>query len=315
MQTTYGIISDIHATHPKNVLAAINILTQRLGAEGLIFNGDLIGELSGFNPRDYLATVLKAAVDTNLEVYAQPGSHEEIALAQPVLDYFSSRYDNFTDACKTPVVDGNGHRLIFLPGSDWHAVNPQHGLYRIDEVPSVNSGFYQTEDGPVRLTNIADVAKYTLDPQRTIVVSHIPREFDGSIETAVDMAYFAERADKSLMPGVVVENMIKQKFGSSISDADIRLIAAQNGFTMKREHRGNRKLRAAFEQAGITKAINGHFHESAHRAHDQQGQPLAEGQYHQDLFWMASYADAGKYGILRVNDEGKVSYLNVNLRV
>ncbi len=294
METTYGIISDIHATHPSNVLRAITLLTQRLGAEKLILNGDIIGERSGFNPQEYLATVLKAAVDTGVEVYAQEGSHEEIALAQPVFN-------------------GAGHRLIFLPGSDWHAVNPKHGLYRIDEVPSLDSGFYQTEDGPVRLTNIADVAKYTRDPQRTIVVSHIPRAFDGPIETAVDMAYFAEREDKSLMPGVVVESMIKQKFGDSISDADIRLIAAQNGFTMKRENRGNQKLRAAFEQAGITKAINGHFHESAHRAHDRQCRPLPEGQYHDELFWMASYADEGRYGLLRVNDEGKVSYLNVRL--
>ncbi len=313
METTYGIISDIHATHPGNVLRAITILTRRLGVNGLIFNGDLIGERSGFNPQQYLATILKAAVDTNLEVYAQEGSHEEITLAQPVFDHFSSEYDNFTDACKTPVVDGNGHRLIFLPGSDWHAVNPQQGKYMIDEVHSRDSGFYQTEDGPVRLTNIVDIAKYTQDPQRTIVVSHIPRAFDGSIETAVDMAYFAERADESLMPGVVVENMIRQKVNGPLRDADIPLIAAQNGFTMKREHRGNEKLRAAFEQAGITKAINGHFHESAHRAHDRQCQPLPEGQYHDELFWMASYADAGKYGLLRVNDEGKVSYLNVRL--
>ncbi len=314
METTYGIISDIHATHPSNVLRAINLLP-KLGAQKLILNGDIIGERSGFNPQEYLATVLKAAVDTGVEVYAQAGSHEEIALVQPVFDHFSSTYGNFVDACQNPVVDGRGHRLIFLPGSDWHAVNPKQGLYRIDEVPSFASGFYQTEDGPVRLTNIADIAKYTRDPQRTIVVSHIPRAFDGPIETAVDMAYFAERADKSLMPGIVVERMIKQKFGDSISDADIRLIAAQNGFTMKREHRGNQKLRAAFEQAGITKAISGHFHESAHRAHDRQCQPLAEGQYHDELFWMASYADEGRYGLLRVDDEGKASYLNVNLGV
>ncbi len=294
METTYGIISDIHATHPSNVLGAITLLTQRLGAEKLILNGDIIGERSGFNPQEYLATVLKAAVDTGVEVYAQERSHEEIALAQPVFNHFSSTSSNFIDACQNPVVDGMGHRLIFLPGSDWHAVNPKHGLHRIDEVPSFASGFYQTEEGPVHLANIADIAKYTRDPQRTIVVSHIPRAFEGPIETAVDMAYFAEKEDKSLMPGVVVESMIKQQFGDSISDADIRLIAAQNGFTMKREHRGNQKLRAAFEQAGISKAISGHFHESAHRAHDRQGQPLNIGEYHGELFWMASYADEGK---------------------
>ena len=128
------------------------------------------------------------------------------------------------------------------------------------------------------------------------------------------MAYFAERVDKSLMPGVVVENAIRQQASGPLSDADVFRIAAQNGFTMKRDNRGNKGLRAAFEEAGITKAVSGHFHESVHRAHDRNAQPLPEGQYHDELFWMASYADAGKYGILRVNDEGKASYLNVNLR-
>ncbi|MBI2103320.1 metallophosphoesterase [Candidatus Woesearchaeota archaeon] len=316
MDTTYGIISDIHAAHPRDVIHALRILTQRLGAEKLILNGDLVGDrCPGFNPQDYLATILNAAISLGVEIYAQAGSHEEIARTQPVFDFFSSQAGNFRDVCKDPVVDGVGHRLLFLPGSDWHAADSRNGLYLIDEQPpTVESGFYQTQHGPIRLTNIADVVKYTRDPERTIVVSHIPRAFDGSIETATDMAYFAERADKSLMPGVVVEQMIKRQFGDSLSEADILLIAAQNGFTMKRENRGNKSLRAAFEEAGITKAISGHFHESAHRAHDRNVQPLPEGQYRDELFWMASYADAGKYGILRVNDEGEVSYLNVNLR-
>lgn len=322
MKTTYGILSDIHAADPKLTLLAIKFLHQNLGVRKLILNGDIIGERSGFNPQEYLATTLKTAVDTGLEVYAQEGSHEEITLVQPVFDFFSEKFGNFIDACRNPVVDGVGHRLIFLPGSDWHAANPLNGVYRIDDVKikdsfgasqALESGFYHTEEGPVHLTNIADVVKYTREPERTIVISHIPRAFDGHIETAVDRTYFAERADKSILPGVVVEKAIRQQ-KPGISDEEVRLIAAKNGFTMKREHRGNQKLRAAFEQAGITKAVSGHFHESVHRAHDSKVAPISDCQYSKELFWAASYVDAGKIGILRVNEEGKVAYQNIELQ-
>src|SRR3989338_8630889 len=173
METTYGIISDIHAADPQRVITALRILTKQLGVENLILNGDLIGErCPESRPQDNLAAIIGAAVNTGVKVYALEGSHEEIALAQPIFDHYS-RQANFFDACQNPVVDGIGHRLLFLPGSDWHAADVRRGVYLIDEQPaSLESGFYQTTQGdPLHLTNITDVVKYTRDPKRTIVVS------------------------------------------------------------------------------------------------------------------------------------------------
>ncbi len=62
---------------------------------------------------------------------------------------------------------------------------------------------------------------------------------------------------------------------------------------------------------GITMAVSGHFHESAHRAHDADGNPVKQGTFTRNLFWAASYVDAMKAGILTVKD-GVVAYENID---
>ena len=315
MEITYGIISDIHEADPRLVVAAFAVL-KNLGAQKLILNGDLIGDrFPQLNAQEYATIVLQAAAKTGLEVFAQGGSHEEITSFEPVLKAASSHFGNLHDVSDSPKVEADDHHLIFLPGSDWSPVNPAHGLYLLSRSEKDKTGFYETETGPIRLTNLNDVLKYTTQPEKTIVVCHVPRRFD-SIKTGVDMAYFAEKADKSIMPGVVLETMICRQLHrtrETISQEEFQRIAVQNGYTFKRENRGNIDLRDVYQEAGITKTVSGHFHESAHRAHDEMGKPIPEGKFENELHWMASYLDERKVGLLNVRD-GAVAYRNVDLR-
>jgi hypothetical protein len=126
------------------------------------------------------------------------------------------------------------------------------------------------------------------------------------------MAYFAEQRDGTLMPGIMLEGMIRQQAGN-VSESQLNQIARANGFQFKRENRGNDYLREIFEELGVTKSVTGHFHESAHRANDRNGRPVAQGQPTQELFWMGSYVDGQKVGLLTVNGT-KASYQNIDLK-
>lgn len=327
-KTNYGLISDIHKD-PRIVATAIDVLKKE-GTDKLLVNGD-IGETQETlqDSQNYVAFVLDIIGKSGLEAYVQPGSHETFGAFSPVLDAMSERYPNLIDTIKTPSVDGKNHRLVFLPGSDWNA----GGEYTIGNQQEIPTGTYiKTQEGLIKFfdfdqyidliqqgvaqgilhyQNMADLKGRVSDPDKTIVVCHVPRKFD-NIDICVDMAYFAEKPDGSLMPGVVVENIIRQQVGNVPYDV-IEKIAKENNFTFKHENSGNEDLRDLYQELGLTKAINGHFHESGHRANDSQGNAVFQGQMVAELFWNSGHLDVGQTGILTVGD-GKVSYRNINLQ-
>ena len=67
------------------------------------------------------------------------------------------------------------------------------------------------------------------------------------------------------------------------------------------------------DETGIKKHITGHFHESVHRAHTLKEETVDEGKWTEELFFMASYMDDLKVGLLEVDGE-KVKYYRVNLK-
>ncbi|MEK6900389.1 MAG: hypothetical protein AABX05_04670 [Nanoarchaeota archaeon] len=325
--TKYGILSDVHHD-PRIVPIAIDVL-KRLGAEKLILNGD-IGERQRTlqASQDYVAVILDAVGRSGLESYVQPGSHETVGAFQPVLKHFKEKYSNLIDTFETPKVEDNGYHLVFLPGSDFVC----GGEYRIGSDEEIPSGLYiPTEEGILvynhkvhqelmaqgqfkgllRYVNMHDLKKSVNDGGKTVVVCHVPRKFD-SVDGAVDAAYFGEKTDGSVIPGVIVEGMIRKKYGT-VSDDEMRLIATANGLTLKEENRGNEKLRDLYAGLGITKAVSGHFHESGHRAHDNRVNPIQQEVLVDELYWNSGQLDLGQTGILTVS-EGKASYQNVRLQ-
>ncbi len=314
MTTTYGIISDIHGAPPQLVALAMKILQSEGEATSFIFNGDIAGEqFCGQNKIDednYIATILNEAAKTGLEIYVQPGSHEELAHFDPPVQILSRRYGNIINVLEHPKIEKDDHCLVFLPGSDIAAGNTIFSGYRLDNINDP-SGYYRIRGpqgtGLLRITSMNDLRKYVNDPEKTIVVSHIPRYFD-NLETAVDMAEFGEAA----LNFKVGDQPIGQ---GSIFPAPVAMQLQQRGhpIRLRKENRGNTDLRQLYEELGITKAISGHFHESVQRANDRQGKAVEESTYVNELFWNASHLDAFKVGLLSVQN-GKVAYENINLR-
>jgi Icc-related predicted phosphoesterase len=299
VETKYGIISDTHE-QPGIVAEAIAVL-KHLEIDKLVVNGDM------GTGQDHMVHTLSQAGKSGLETFVQPGSHEKLEDFEPVMGAVNNEYPNVISAFDVPKVENNGHAVVFLPGSDF-LCGGQYQLLRSDEH---ESGDYRNENSSIRLINMNDLSLRVTDPGKTVVVSHIPRRFNNG-EKGVDEAYFARARDRSVVPGVVFERMVREQAGD-VSKDELKKIAEQNGYDLTRENVGNEDLKALFDEIGIKKGVSGHIHESVHRACDSIGNCVREGEFVDELFWNASYLDGLKAGILRV-DDGKIAYQNVDLQ-
>lgn len=304
METKYGIISDMHGIDPKFVTLGIGALLGK-GAQKIILNGDIVGDqFDGLDEQNYLVHILKSAGNLEIETYIQPGSHEKVALFEPVVQVMTKKHGNLIYAVQSPKIELPDHHLVFLPGSDWMAGDALGAGYQFQK--DEQTGLYRTDRGNMLLINIDDLRRYVTEPGKTIVACHVPRKFDNP--QAVDMAHFYE-ASKSFrtQTGIVEQGSV---FPGPVGEHFVKLGAP---VIMKKENRGNADLKELYDEMGITKAINGHFHESVHRANDRNGRHVKEGVLVDELFWNASCMDGLKTGILTVRD-GKVAYENVDLQ-
>ena len=289
METKYGLISDIHRIRLEAVFYAISVLKNE-GIDKLILNGDLVGDQnSEFSEMEYFSNLLAHVAQSGLETYIQPGSHEEKREYGPIINAFSEKYSNINNILEKTSFQEKDHNLLFIPGSDVIAGKVQEG-YGI----AIN-GF----------------EKYFVDPEKTIVFSHVPRKFN-NINEAVDYAFFAEFKNGTFGPAIPILEQLKSTYGNlNIEDAITK--ALDHDINLRQENRGNEDLKYLFEKTGINKCISGHFHESVHRANDSNGKHVLEGEFVDELFWNASYLDEGKIGVLRVKDN-KVAYQNLNIK-
>lgn len=303
MTTTYGIISDAHSINPRALYHAAAVLKYE-EADILILNGDISGERSGIKPQDYLANALNAAAQTGLLTYVLAGSHEEAATFAPVVEHFSQKYPQIKNALHTPAVQASDHNLVFQPGCD---APPGHVGF---------NGYLWTNDPDAalpegakgQLLNLNDLRKQIADPEKTLFVSHVPARTP-VLATGVDFADFY----------VLTET--KQVNGNTLRAGTI-LPAVANvqpyldaglPFIRQQKNAGNEFLRELMKELGISKAISGHFHESAGRAHNILGNKLDDETFTETLYCNASHLDVGLVGLVTV-DGTRAVYESIDLR-
>ncbi|MBI3334430.1 metallophosphoesterase [Candidatus Pacearchaeota archaeon] len=209
-ETVYGIISDVHE-HPEFVPFAVHVLKQ-LGAQKLIVNGDIGGRYGSLrDSQDFTAQILAPLVESGLETFVQPGSHETLDVFEPVVNYFTERHPQLHSALEHPFSEQNGHDLIFLPGSDFTC----GGQYLLcassdkNELPSgkyaitIHNEFIPLKErkqiellanldkiaGVVYVINMSDLERLVKRPEQTLVVCHVPPKF-GNTSVGIDMAHF-----------------------------------------------------------------------------------------------------------------------------
>lgn len=321
----YGVISDVHYK-PELVPIALDVL-KREAVDYLLVNGD-VGDILGslYDSQDYVARILNSIGESELEAYIQPGNHETLLAFGPVMDYFAEEYSNLIDVTKNQKIKQKGHDLVFLPGGD---LDEGGGEYLIENNEQRASGRYmQTEGGlqpfddfkeywdavqkkiatgAKQYSNINDLRSLVKNPDKTILMCHIPRKFN-NLETCVDMAEFGELKEDFYFQG----DKVKKGWIYPLPEVE-KVIRNGGVIEVKKENRGNIDLKNIYEEIGINKAVSGHFHESGHRANDRFGNPIPQGEFVDELFWNSGCLDFGQTGILTV-DGGKVSYRNINLQ-
>ncbi|MEK6861767.1 MAG: hypothetical protein AABY07_07390, partial [Nanoarchaeota archaeon] len=191
-------------------------------------------------------------------------------------------------------------------GSDWRAGPAVETGFMLERTENPSGLYKNGNKGLIRVVNMDDLKKLVTDPEKTILFSHVPRRFD-NVETGFDVALFGEATLDFPLQGHFVER-------GSVFPGPVAYKLKEQGFPVKikQENRGNRDLEEIMKELGINKQVTGHFHESAHRVHDSGCVPVEQGRFTDELFWMASYLDGLKVGILTV-DGNKVAYENIDL--
>lgn len=243
-----------------------------------------------------------------------------------MVNHFVEKKKNVIDATSPLIVGKDGHDLIFLPGTDFSCggeyimgsgeipsgkyIRTDKGLMGFDKFDSSFNQIYQDYgNGLMQYSNMGDLERLFEEPKKSILFSHVPMKFDNVIY-GVDMAEFGEVLETFDINGQCIEKnsvfpiSVARNILGEISNAPIEI---------KCENRGNDDLKRVNQEIGYGVHISGHFHESAHRAHDSKCNPVVEGEFVDELYWNASYLDGGKFGILYVRDDGKVSYQNLEL--
>ncbi len=298
MTETYGVISDVHGVNINLVSRAFDYLKNE-EVDGVVLNGDIIGERSGINPINYFTKVLEIAKKSDLKTYVLPGSHEEVKIFEPIIEHFSNKYDSIINTLKIPKIEKKEFDLVFLPGSDWRAGNARDQGYSLET--ENNSGLYKNEkDEYLRVINMHCLEELVTNPDKTVLFSHVPAKFN--VPETVDVAKFYETK----------ENF---KFGHDICEAGsvfpepvgYNLLIQGAPVEFKEENRGNEKLKRIFEEVGITKNITGHFHESAGNANDLKNEKVKPKKYNSELFLNASCLDNRILSVVSI-DEDNISY-------
>lgn len=275
-----GIVSDLHGN-----LGNSKKIARRLKGkiDILVIAGDITGNFSPFISG---RAVLRSFRDIEVPTFVIPGSHEPVNIYEDIMTYFLDFHDCTQEHNRVKSVDG--YDLLFLPGSNWNSELGGFRIYEnkeklkenIDRLPNRNWRFFF----------IDELEKYLRNPDKTVLISHIPPKFEGA--DAIDRAEFIEVVSKEgyeerYKPGS--DELEEQKEGVKVKE--------------KEENVGSEELREFIEESGIKKLVCGHIHEAGGKAQRLDGSPVKEGEYSEEIFYNVGAGTEGKAGILIL--EGK----------
>ncbi len=317
MQTTYGVLADIH-DKPDRLALAIETFKLR-GVKKIITVGDIGEDEQG------IKSALEQIGASGLEAFIMPGNHEEVGDYLRAFSETSAKYPNLintvmedpdSDVSILKSYEFPDHHLIFLPGAFG---GPEAGFkFSFDE----ETGFYTVHQEGADVssnifswnTNLRDLEHLVKDAEKTIVVCHTPPSCTGKPSTSIDGTYLVQcRGEEGDSKGYLPLVMIKRRYdpdGKESFESFAQKLAQRCEIVMV--HGGSDRLRALYEKCGITKVISAHFHESGHKGCGHNGEFIAGGDFQKELYWNPGAIVESKFGLYIVQD-GKVDYRNLKL--
>ncbi len=326
-ETVYGVVSGA-ISHPDGTGLSILALKEA-GAEKIIVMGDTTkpyftrGE---HGPKeDYKTTqnealrLFQTVVRCGIETYFMPGGYERLDSFGQLLRAQSGRYpDLIKSVFNDPEIIGDGHHIVFLPGSDAGLGGEYHlhqgfrstglcvkefGDKEWENVKEIDLRLEMLiEHGFAKKaysTNVDSLVDLIAMPERTILISSVPPIFSKQKE-AVDSVYLATK-DGREYDGRAIEDA-KMATSSLINRELARKLAEEEGYEFTSGNRGNVALRQLIEREGkkIPFVISSRF--PHRRAHNRKVQPVVENDLAPEMFLSPGHADDGWCALLRVNN-------------
>ncbi len=308
MVTRYGLISDIHTAKLDDVLRGIDVLKDE-GIDELILNGDLSWGVSDKNGREFFnidnfEKLIEYVAKQDIPTYFLPGDKDNFSKFEAYVSFFSFKNPHIFYTIDRPVIHKKDHTLIFLPGGEVEdGFSLEDSIYETGRYEWARGGFF-------RIINMNDLKKYMKDvddPEKAILFSHIPIKFNTLRAVDVDEAF----VDDSFKYNEKYRCFKKGYL--SLKDAKLGSLKQRSTQDYIPKNVGSSDLEKIVKDVGIKKHITGHTHYSVHRAHDLHENPVNENEWTNELFFMASYMDKLKLGMIDV-DENRVRYFRVNLK-
>lgn len=284
-----GVVSDLHG-NLENAKRASKELEGKIDV--LLITGDLTGNFSPFISG---RAVLRAFKNIKVPKFVMSGSHEPVNVYEDIMAGFL----DFHDCIREPnrVKSLNGYDLLFLPGSDWNSELGEFRIYKNKEklekekekLPDLNWRFFFIEE----------LQKYLKNPEKTILISHIPPKFEG--KEAIDRAEFTE---------AVFEG--KDNEGYEPGSEELEEIDEEVEMKVREENVGNRALKEFIRKQGIKKLICGHIHEAGGRAQGLDGSLIDEEKYSEEFFYNVGALEKGLAGVVTLKgNKAKYSKIQV----
>lgn len=266
-----GVVADLHGSIGK----AKRIADEFEGKiDALAIAGDILRIGSPLAGRG----VLRQFKELKIPKYIIPGNYETVDTYQAIMKDFLDFYD--CTKYKNRFKDIKGYRLIFLPGTevavgsgrfrffkekkDLEKFKNQIGEAMVSRAREFSPKVFEEMEIGRESFVLEEIKKYVEDPDKTLIISHMPPKFEG--ERTID------RAEFFIVEGDKMKN--------------------------SKDNVGSKALREFIEETGIKKLACGHIHEAGGIANRLDGSYVEEGVFFRELFYNVGAGAEGKAGII-----------------
>lgn len=329
MATRYGIISNPGIN--EEITDYILIQFIKRDVEHIVVNGISSNPETLSTAIDYASTAAHA-ISKESKVIINPGPLDSLKEYFQAMEEFRKR-KNIIYSTKNPYVKMNGNELILLPGMPSkqripiyeNAFSTQHRLHK-----TMPTGYYslvqddflvkerehriigralrnEALDYCMRITNMERATKQIRNPEKTLVVSVIPRKFDYE-DYSVDLEDVAENPDdKKLLSIDSLLTKLSEEKGYLLDPAELEEEIYSQGYKISNINNGDEELKALMEHKKITKSVCSKPGVSEHYAHTDQNQIVNPDKFKDTLHFNTGTITFNTAGIITLN-ENQMAY-------
>ena len=314
-----GIITCLHGN--LKAAKALAKFYSKSDVDAIIFNGDTNKD----GDENSIYMVLKHFKKIKKPTYITPGSHETYSGYKNSFKKIKNNYIKDCTLSKNRKIKLKGYHLVFLPGSDVKVYDAgfqligskSHWLKRLKRLTKKYGNPYE---GIIDFFHIDEIKKYVTDPNKTVLICHVPPRFFK--KNSIDVAKFGRPKRSFNLKTKDVAKKLRIRIKSTKIDKDSIFIIKKARKLIKKgypievvtKNVGNIYLKRIIKKLKIKKFICGHIHEAGQKANDLKGNLIKQNIWSKELFHNAAPSKDGYSGIFTICGD-KAKYKNIKVRI